>query len=92
MIAVFPFDIAITSLRPDIVVWSRRSKKAWLLELSVVFETNVEETRERKEDRYQDLVKESSKKYETKLCHLLVGSRGLIFDETNLSNLQTDEG
>ena len=44
---IFPFDIAITSLRPDIVVWSRRSKKAWLLELSVVFETNVEETRER---------------------------------------------
>ena len=79
---IFPFDIAITSLRPDIVVWSRRSKKAWLLELSVVFETNVEETRERKEDRYQDLVKESSKKYETKLCHHLVGSRGLIFDET----------
>ena len=78
----FPVDITCTCLRPDIVVWNAVLKKAWMLELSVPFETVVEETKARKERRYAQLVKDANHQYKTELLHLLVGSRGLIFPET----------
>ena len=44
----FPSDVAITNLRPDIIVWKKSTKEAWLLELSVVFESVCEDTKKRK--------------------------------------------
>jgi hypothetical protein len=56
-------------------------KKVWCLELSVVYEMVCADTKQRKENTCQ-LLQEVEKKYQHKLCHLIVGSRGLILDET----------
>ena len=43
----FPNEMSLTTLRPDLVVYSRKLKKSWLLELSVPFEPVAEDTKAR---------------------------------------------
>ena len=43
----FPEEIAITSLRPDIVLWSQSTKQVALIELTVPWEERIEEVHER---------------------------------------------
>jgi hypothetical protein len=52
----FPQEIAVTNLRPDIVLWSSCTKQVILVELTVPWEERVEESFERKRAKYQDLV------------------------------------
>ena len=51
----FPQEIRSTALRPDIVIWSKRSKQVIIVELTVPWEDRVEEAYERKRAKYQDL-------------------------------------
>lgn len=44
----FPEEFAITSLRPDIVLWSQTTKQVGLVELRVPWEERVEEAQEHK--------------------------------------------
>ena len=44
----FPHHIVPTNLRPDIVWWSDEKKELWLFELTISFETLVEDARRRK--------------------------------------------
>lgn len=55
----FPEEIAHTSLRPDIVLWSKGTKQVVLIELSVHWEERIEEAHERKLKKYQALILES---------------------------------
>lgn len=55
----FPEEIAHTSLRPDIVLWSKGTKQVVLIELSVPWEERIEEAHERKLKKYQALILES---------------------------------
>lgn len=55
----FPEEIAHTSLRPDIVLWSKGIKQVVLIELTVPWEERMEEAQERKLKKYQDLVLKS---------------------------------
>ncbi|XP_019616086.1 PREDICTED: uncharacterized protein LOC109463676 [Branchiostoma belcheri] len=51
----FPQEIALTLLRPDIVIWSESSREVVFGELSVPWESNIEEAYERKLTRYAEL-------------------------------------
>ena len=44
---VFPAEIAITRLRPDIVMWSRSTRNLIIIELTVPWEENNEIMKER---------------------------------------------
>ncbi|KAL0172855.1 hypothetical protein M9458_033166, partial [Cirrhinus mrigala] len=55
----FPEEIAHTSLRPDIVLWSRGTNQVVLIELTVPWEERLEEAHERKLKKYQSLILES---------------------------------
>ncbi|XP_076109046.1 uncharacterized protein LOC143077044 [Mytilus galloprovincialis] len=54
----FPAEIAATSLRPDIVIWSQGTRQAVLLKLTVPWEDRIEEAYERKMAKYQQLVED----------------------------------
>jgi len=54
----FPETVAITSLRPDMVLISEASKQIILFELTVPWEDRIEEANERKRSKYIELVKE----------------------------------
>lgn len=54
----FPEEITISTLRPDIVLWSRATKQVVLLELTVPWEERIEEAHERKLGKYQPLTQQ----------------------------------
>ncbi|KAJ8352597.1 hypothetical protein SKAU_G00240730 [Synaphobranchus kaupii] len=55
-------EIAHTSLRPDIILWSRGSKQVVLIRLTVPWEERIEEAHERKLTKYQPLILKSQQK------------------------------
>ena len=59
---VFPPEIAVTRLRPAIVMWSRSTSNLIIIELTVPWEERMEEANERKREKYQDLVDSAKKK------------------------------
>ena len=54
----FPHHIAITNLRPDIVMWSQAKTTVVLIELTVPYEERAEEAHKRKRLKYQELVEQ----------------------------------
>ena len=52
---VFPPDISTTNL-PDMLIWSEKKKKGNIVELTVPWETAVDEAHERKLLKYEELV------------------------------------
>jgi hypothetical protein len=75
----FPQHIIPTDLRPDIVWWSDIHRELWLFELTISYETRVEEARERKQAKYQDLVEGGKAAgYRSELITIEVGSQGMM--------------
>ena len=72
----FPQDIATTDQRPDIVIWSTTTFH--LVELTVPFETNIQDAAERKIQRYEVLRNACSRSHHTTIITLEVGSRGFL--------------
>ena len=73
---VFP-DIVQTTLRPDIVLWSRTGKKLIAIELTVPWETRCEEAYERKRAKYTELMETCRNQgWHTWLFPVEVGVRG----------------
>ena len=56
---VFPTAVAITRLRPDIVITSTNTKTVILVELTVPWEDRLEESHEIKRNKYEDLLNEA---------------------------------
>ena len=69
-------DIAITDLRPDIVMWS--TSAIYLVELTVLFETNIVGAAERKTHRYRELASACGRSHHMSIITLEVGSRGFL--------------
>ena len=66
------------SLRPDMLL-SIEDKCLYIIELTVGFETNLERNAERKEIKYQPLLKQFENKYrKTKFINLSTSSRGMF--------------
>ncbi|XP_039504261.1 uncharacterized protein LOC120460516 [Pimephales promelas] len=73
----FPDTIAVTTLRPDMVLMSAASKQVVLLELTVPWEERMEEAQERKRAKYADLVAECRRNGWKARCEPVeVGCRG----------------
>ena len=75
----FPSEIAVTNKRPDIVIWSAKTKQAVLLELTVPWEERIEEAYERKNLKYQELVKDCQQNgWKIWFFAVEVGCRGFV--------------
>ena len=86
----FPCHIAITTVRPDIVIWSDSRKCVHLVELTVPWEGNFDLANERKRTRYEPL--RASCEDRGWACSVIlveVGCRGFIARSTRsfLSNI-----
>ena len=77
---VFPGFIAETSLRPDIVIWSRTMQQVIIIELTVPAETNFENANYRKKTKYSDLVDQCQLNgWKVHLFPIEMGSRGFAY-------------
>ena len=80
---IFPPNIAITNLRPDIIVWSDDEKKVLLVELTVPWEGNLEVAYERKKTKYEPLRAECEERgWDCRVLPVEVGCRGYIARST----------
>ena len=74
---VFPPEILSTSRRPDIVIWSRKSKTVVIGELTCPAEENFQAARLYKEARYEHIhTNASAKGWKVMLKTIEVGARG----------------
>ena len=74
-----PPHILTTSQRPDIVTVFDESKEIVIIELTVPFETNLEDAHRRKVDKYSSLVQDIQERgYTVSLYAVEVGVRGLL--------------
>ena len=72
-----PKQIATTTLRPDLILWSTETKQVLLIELTVPWEENIEVACERKLEKYQELVEQCKVNKWRTACHPIeVGCRG----------------
>ena len=73
----FPSHIAVTTLRPDIVIVSESTKQAVLLELTVPWEDRLEEAFERKLSKYAGLISDCQQAgWRARCLPVEVGCRG----------------
>ena len=73
-----PFMIP-TKLKPDIFMWSDERKMLELVELTVPYEENIDAARDRKEERYTDLVEEcKAEGWKTWHSPIEIGCRGFV--------------
>ncbi|GFO14204.1 polyprotein [Plakobranchus ocellatus] len=74
-----PDVIRKTALRPDIVIHSASTQQIIMVELSVPYESRMEEAHAFKEGKYLDLTKELKKDgYEAKVMPVEIGARGFV--------------
>ena len=70
-------QIATTTLRPDLILWSTETRQAVLIDLTISLEENIEVAGKRKLEKYQELVEQcKSNKWRTARCPIEVGYRG----------------
>ena len=74
---VFPSEIVVTNLRPDMVLIERSKKKVWIMELTVPWEDRMMESNVRKSSKYEDLRQECEDAGWSARCFAVeVGCRG----------------
>ena len=84
---IFPAKIALMTKHPDIVIWSVKAKKVFVIELMVPFEENFDwEQLEKYEDRQEQCIRN---RWITNVFPIEVGCRGFIANSTSvfLTNL-----
>ena len=75
----FPGEIVQTTLRPDIVIWSTKSRQLIMIELTVPWEENIEMANERKRLKYDELTQScEAARWKTWCLPIEVGCRGFI--------------
>ena len=52
---IFPAEITLTTKRPEIVIWSVKAKKVFVIELTVPYEENFDWAHQHKLEKYEDL-------------------------------------
>ncbi|GFO05172.1 reverse transcriptase [Plakobranchus ocellatus] len=74
-----PDVIRKTGLRPDIVIHSASTQQIIMVELTVLYESRMEEAYAFKEGKYMDLTKELKKDgYKAKVMSVDIGARGFV--------------
>ena len=87
---IFPTEIALTTKRPDIVIWSVKAKKVFVIELTVPCEENFDWAHQRKLEKYEDMREQCVRNgWITNVFSIEVGWRGFIANSTSvfLTNL-----
>ena len=87
---IFLTVIALTTKRLDIVIWSVKAKKVFVIELTVLFEENFDWAHQRKLTKYEDLREQCVRNgLITNVFPIQVGCRGFIDNLTSvfLTNL-----
>ncbi len=80
---IFPPEIAATTLRPDLVLWSPSLKSVYITELTVPWENSTEEAYERKKLRYTELAADAQQRgWKAKVYPVEVGCRGFVASST----------
>jgi len=77
---IFPPEIYATSERPDIVIWSNKTKRVILIELTCPAEEGIEAAKIRKQGKYQMLLENihNSSPWKPLLFTVEIGVRGFI--------------
>ena len=79
----YPEVIKRTGLRPDIVLHSKSAMEILLIELTVPYESRIDNANEYKREKYSDLVKELKEAwYNAKVFPVEVGARGFVAAST----------
>ncbi|KAJ8014448.1 hypothetical protein DPEC_G00040330 [Dallia pectoralis] len=87
----FPPEIAVTTLRPDLVLWSPSLKSVYIIELTVPWESSTEEAYEHNKLRYTDLAADAQQRgWRAKIYPVEVGCRGFVASST--TRLLKDHG
>ncbi len=74
---IFPPEIITTNLRPDLILWSTSQKLLYIVELTVPWESAVDEACERKSLKYTDIAAEAELRgWRTQVLPIKVGCRG----------------
>ena len=87
---IFPTKIVLTTKCSDIVIWSVKAKKVFVIELMVPFEENFDWAHQRKLGKYEDLQEQCIRNGSiTNVFPIKVGCRGFIANSTSafLTNL-----
>lgn len=80
---IFPPEIAATTLRPDLVLWSPSLKAVNIIELTVPWEGATEEAYERKKLRYTELAADAQHRgWNAQVYPVEVGCRGFVAAST----------
>ena len=86
-----PTSIAVTAQRPDIIIFSHKTRKTGMIELTVPKEERIQLSSELKKLKYADLQDECRRKgYEPRLWTVEVGSKG--FMAASMMNILKDFG
>ena len=77
----FPHHISPTNLQPDVVWWSEEAKEIRLLELTVSYETVMEQAHKQKLMKYEDVVERArANGFNVEYIAVEVWSRGLVVE------------
>lgn len=80
---MFPADVAVTRLRPDMLLISRSTNCIYIVELTVPWEDRLETSHQLKSTKYQDLVDEAKVKgWKAVQFPIEVGCRGFVSTTT----------
>ena len=83
-----PPHILTTSLRPDLVILREEEKDIHIVELTVPFETNLDNAHQRKVEKYNAITRDIQEKgYTVTFYAIEVGARGLV-DRNNKHRLK----
>ena len=75
----FPENITVTNLRPDIVLFSSKTRQVIMIELSVCWESNMDSAYEYKRSKYQELVDDCHRnKWKAACMPIEIGCRGFM--------------
>ncbi|TWW62702.1 hypothetical protein D4764_04G0013490 [Takifugu flavidus] len=76
---IFPSEVAVTNLRPDLVLWSKSCRRVFIVELTVPWEEAIGEAYERKRLHYANLAAEAEGRgWSVKVWPVEVGCRGFV--------------
>ena len=80
---VVPAEIVETSLRPDIILWSKSQKSCYIIELTVPWESAIEEAYERKKSKYAEIAAQARRNgWRAEVLPVEVGCRGFVSKST----------
>ena len=82
---IFPTGIALTTKRPDIVIWSVKTKNVFVIELTVPYEENFDWAHQHKLKKYEDMREQFVRNgWITNVFPIEVGCRGFIANSTSV--------